>query len=76
MFRACNSSIVKSGILKLFLSDSWLQVLIAMVAFGMRIDCSNIWRIIHWGPQSDFKSYTQETGRAGRDGTQAGALFY
>ncbi|XP_011410065.1 PREDICTED: uncharacterized protein LOC105316681 [Amphimedon queenslandica] len=77
MFHACNSSSVKSGIIKSFLSDSQLRVLVATVAFGMGIDCSDVRHIIHWGPPSDIESYIQETGRAGRDGRQARVvLFY
>ena len=76
MFHACNSSSVKSGILTSFISDSRLRVLVATVAFGMGIDCSDVRRIIHWGPPSDIESYIQETGRAGRDGKQAHAILF
>ena len=47
MFLACNSSNVKSGIL----------TVVATVAFGMGIDCSDVRCIIHWGPPSDIESY-------------------
>lgn len=40
-----------------------------------RLDSSNIRWTIHWGTPSDIESYTQETGRAGRDGEQSQAKF-
>ena len=68
---------VKNTILKSFSSTGGrLRVLIATVAFGMGIDCPDIYRIIHWGPPSDLESYIQETGRAGRDGHSAYVTLY
>lgn len=75
MFTACNSS--TGDILKSFsMLNGRLLVVIATIAFGMGIDCSNVREIIHWGPPADCESYIQETGHAGQDGQQAYATLY
>ena len=76
-FMASNTANVKNAILKSFLSTGGrLMVLIATVAFGMGIDCPDIYRIIHWGPPSDLESYIQETRRAGHGGHSAYVTHY
>lgn len=45
-----------------------LNVLIATSAFGMGIDIPNIRHIIHFGAPLNLTEYTQQIGRAGRDG--------
>jgi len=77
MFTACTSVDVKDNIVKSFSQlKGKLRIIVATVAFGMGMDCSNVRRIIHWGPPSDIESYVQETGRAGRDGKVAHASLY
>ena len=77
MFSACTSVDVKEDIVKSFAKpEGRLRIIVATVAFGMGMDCSNVRRIIHWGPPSDIESYVQETGRAGRDGQVAHAVLY
>lgn len=49
-------------------SENPLDVMAATIAFGMGIDISNIYLIIHYGISKDIESYYQEIGRAGRDG--------
>ena len=44
-------------------------------AFGMGVDCKGVNRIIHYGPSKNVEAYVQETGRAGRDGTQSHAYI-
>ena len=47
----------------------------AMIAFGMGIDCPEVRQIVHWGVPDDEEMYVQETGRAGRDGLMSCALL-
>lgn len=42
----------------------------------MGIDVSDINQIIHWGMPSSLEEYVQESGRSGRDGSQALAIVY
>uniref|UniRef100_A0A1X7UJC1 DNA 3'-5' helicase n=1 Tax=Amphimedon queenslandica TaxID=400682 RepID=A0A1X7UJC1_AMPQE len=76
MFNACNSSSTKSAMLISFLSQSRLRIILAISAFGMGIDWSNVVRVIHWGTPSNVESYIQETGRASRDGQAARAISF
>jgi ATP-dependent DNA helicase RecQ len=77
MFTACTHPDVKKQILELFCNTrSRLRVIIATIAFGMRLDCPDVRRVIHWGASEDTELYLQETGRAGRDGKQAKAILY
>ena len=68
MFISLTEHIHKQQILSLFTNESNLRVVIATVAFGMGVDCSNVRQIIHIGLPDDVCCYIQETGRAGRDG--------
>ena len=77
MFSACTHPEVKDTILQLYsIPNSNLRVVIATIAFGMGLDCPNIYRVFHWGPSEDIELYLQETGRAGRDGNPAVAILY
>ena len=42
----------------------------------MGVDCPDITRIISWDPPSTLEDLLQQTGRAGRDGSQSEAILY
>lgn len=76
MLHSCTPESNKENVLKSFSDESGtIRVLIATIAFGMGVDCKGVKRIIHFGPSKNIESYTQETGRAGRDGSQSIAFL-
>ena len=74
-FHAGMQSSEKTLIQDQFMASADL-VIVATIAFGMGIDKANIRNVIHFNIPNSIESYSQEIGRAGRDGKQAKCQFF
>ena len=75
MYLSYMEEAVKDEIVRLFSIQSSLHVVVATMAFGLRVDCPDVRQVVVYGLPSVLESFVQETGRAGRDGLPCLAIL-
>ena len=69
ILHSCTPDNNKEAVLQSFgKEDGPILVLVATIAFGMRVDSKGLHREIHFGPSKNVEAFMQETGLAERDG--------
>ncbi|KAK9415245.1 putative P-loop containing nucleoside triphosphate hydrolase protein [Seiridium unicorne] len=74
-FHAGMKTEAKTDIQERFMASK-IRIVVATIAFGMGIDKSNIRNIINWDIPATIEEYSQQIGRAGRDGKPSTCMVY
>ncbi|KAH8204483.1 hypothetical protein TruAng_001399 [Truncatella angustata] len=74
-FHAGMKTEVKTDIQERFMASK-IRIVVATIAFGMGIDKSNIRNIVNWDIPNTIEEYSQQIGRAGRDGQPSTCMVY
>jgi superfamily II DNA or RNA helicase len=76
MFHRSTAQANKDHVLNMFPKEnSKIRLLIATVAFGMGINIPDIRVVINYGAPSTIEAFSQESGRAGRDGNPSFSIL-
>ena len=56
--------------------ENQVEIVVATIAFGMGVDKADIRNVVHYTLASTVEEYSQQIGRAGRDGNPSNCMFY